>query len=201
MKSLFDIRDQYYSAGLDPYIENVSHIQHAVQTARLAEESRASDAQIAACLLHDIGYLAYKDDYNQNNLEDNHELIGADMLSHFFTPDVTEPIRLHVQAKRYICSTDNDYYNGLSDIAKNKLNRQGGLFNSINQIKSFENQEFFKEALQLQQLDELARNSDDLRADFDDFIPLLKRLNTEFIKSKQALEKEEKLYTAAVIDC
>ena len=62
-----------------------------------------------------------------SNLKDlKHEIVGANWLQQFFPEPVTEPIRLHVPAKRYLCAVDAQYWSGLSDGSKTSLVKQGG---------------------------------------------------------------------------
>ena len=58
--------------------------------------------------------------------DQNHEEVGADYLEPFFVEAVTTPIRLHVPAKRYLCTTDASYYDGLSEASKRSFQVQGG---------------------------------------------------------------------------
>lgn len=77
---------------------------HALQTAARARQAGACDALITAALLHDIGHLA-SDDAAPDEAPDDHAEFGAGMLAGLFPPIVTEPIRLHGQAGRYLAAT------------------------------------------------------------------------------------------------
>jgi phosphonate degradation associated HDIG domain protein len=110
--------------------EPVSQTEHALQAAWSAEQAGASPALVAAALLHDIGHLLHNlpEDCAEHGIDDAHEELGARWLVKHFGPDVTEPVRLHVPAKRYLCSTDPDYQGQLSEASLLSLKLQGGPF-------------------------------------------------------------------------
>ena len=73
--------------------EGVSQLQHALQSATLAERARASDQQVTAALLHDIGHLLVDDDNAAaRGLDLVHEESGAAALEALFGPEVAEPV-------------------------------------------------------------------------------------------------------------
>ena len=88
--------------------EPVTQLEHALQSALLAEQESASPELIAAALLHDIGHLlhALPDDAPDDGIDDVHEELGYRYLTQIFPDAVTEPVRLHVPAKRYLCGKD-----------------------------------------------------------------------------------------------
>ena len=95
--------------------EQVNQLQHALQCAALAERTKAPDSLVIAALLHDIGHLSHDDEgLAARGLDARHEDTGAEVLSRFFGPDVTEPVRLHVEAKRYLCTANPRYFDRLS---------------------------------------------------------------------------------------
>lgn len=177
MQTISDLKDIYSRAGAKSYSEQVSQLQHALQVAKLAEEANATDAQIAACLLHDIGHLIFDEGLAAEGKDDQHEIHGANIISQFFDLNVSEPVRLHVEAKRYLCSTDQNYYDSLSQASKDSLILQGGIYDNDEQIKSFENKSFYREAIQLRQFDDLGKNPEDQLDDFDHYFPLLESLH------------------------
>ena len=87
---------------------------------------------------------------------DLHEELAADYFRDIFPLAVTEPIRLHVPSKRYLCTTDESYYQGLSDASKKSFHLQGGRMNSEEQTQ-FESNPFYKEAVQLRIWDDRAK--------------------------------------------
>lgn len=111
--------------------EPVSLLQHALQAAWLAEQEQAEPALIAAAFLHDIGHLMHAQADRiiaGDGIDDRHEQRAAENLSELFGPDVIEPIRLHVDAKRYLCRIRPDYAATLSAGATRALVLQGGVF-------------------------------------------------------------------------
>src|SRR6478672_11470854 len=108
--------------------ERVSQCEHALQSAFLAECEGAAGSLVAAALLHDIGHIL--SDAGERpaarGIDDRHEEIGAVYLMQAFGPAVTEPVRLHVAAKRYLCATDPGYFGLLSEASVRTLALQGG---------------------------------------------------------------------------
>src|SRR5204863_4106428 len=91
--------------------ERVSQLEHALQCATLAEEAGADAALITAALLHDIGHLVHDlgTEPATQGIDDRHEMRGREWLSGHFGGNVTEPVRLHVNAKRYLTASDPGY--------------------------------------------------------------------------------------------
>ena len=132
-----DIVDQilelFEARGAAAYLgEPVSQMEHALQAAHLAVQDRASDELVAAALLHDIGHLlGLEDDRSERGIDAIHEHRGCSWLAPHFPPEVTEPIRLHVRAKRYLCAVDAAYSELLSPASIGSLELQGGSCESI----------------------------------------------------------------------
>ena len=139
--------------------EAVTQMEHALQTATYARKNNASDALIAASLLHDIGHLlhALPDDAPDFGVDDLHEELAAIFLEKYFIKEVVEPAKLHVQAKRYLCFVDADYYNTLSEPSRQSLALQGGIMNA-EEAAEFEKYENYKEAVLLRTWDDLAKD-------------------------------------------
>jgi phosphonate degradation associated HDIG domain protein len=113
------------------YGEPVSQTEHALQTAFQAEKDGATDSLVLAALLHDVGHLLHGlgEDIAEEGIDARHEEASQTWLSQHFGPDITEPVRLHVAAKRYLCAVDPDYLNQLSPASVQSLHLQGGPFN------------------------------------------------------------------------
>ena len=145
--------------GQSFYDEAVTQLEHALQCAALATQNDASPTLITSALLHDIGHFIL-DEHNADvvflNTDLNHEEIGAQYLEPFFPKTITTPIRLHVPAKRYLCTTDATYYDGLSDASKMSLKLQGGVMSDVEQ-DAFEQIPYFRDALTLRRWDDMAK--------------------------------------------
>lgn len=139
--------------------EAVTQLQHALQSASLAEQESAGSTLIAAALLHDVGHLLHDlpADAPENGRDDHHENSGQRFLTKHFPPSVTEPVRLHVAAKRYLCATDLDYKSCLSEPSIVSLNLQGGPM-SANEVADFELNPFAQDAVRLRKWDDLAKD-------------------------------------------
>ncbi len=103
----------------------ITQEDHALQSARQAIDEDAPPALVAAALLHDVGHLLVERD-RMPTVDLRHEAVGARALARWFDPDVTNPIALHVDAKRYLCAVDPDYFGVLSPGSVHSLELQGG---------------------------------------------------------------------------
>ena len=108
--------------------EAVSQREHALQAAHFARQAGASPALVTAALLHDVGHLLHDlpADAPERGVDDRHETLAGRWLARAFGPDVVEPVRLHVDAKRYLCTTEPEYLGQLSEPSLVSLRLQGG---------------------------------------------------------------------------
>ena len=137
--------------------EDVTQLEHALQCAELAEQHNLPNPTIAAALMHDIGHLLYEDgDPIHKGKDGYHENLGADYLSNYFKEDVTIPIRAHVDSKRYLSSTEDGYYDSLSEASKLSLKVQGGPFTK-EEAEEFIKKPFMKEAVEMRRFDDMAK--------------------------------------------
>lgn len=155
--------------------EAVSQLEHALQCAALAEAAGESNEMITACLLHDLGHLVHNlgEQLADQEIDDRHEYRAIPYLRHLFRENLTEPIRLHVDAKRYLCFADQDYWATLSAASKRSLELQGGIF-SAEEAEAFINQLYAKEAVQLRIWDDHAKVPDQVTPDLAHFTQIMK---------------------------
>lgn len=142
--------------GADEYMgENVSMAQHMEQTAACAVADNAADHLVVAALLHDVGQFLGEDPIAAMERGDDnlHDETGADFLAAYFSKTVTEPIRLHVVAKRYLSATDKHYLAHLSAASVGSLNVQGGPMNA-QEMTQFEANPYHQDAVQLRIYDD-----------------------------------------------
>lgn len=149
------IHAAFAKRGNDHYGEGVSQLEHALQCAAFAERDGASNALVVAALLHDIGHLLHDlpEDVADQGIDTQHESIGSSWLSQHFGPEVSEPVRLHVAAKRYLAATEAGYFALLSDASKLSLKLQGGPM-SPNEVQAFRAERYFADAVRLRRWDE-----------------------------------------------
>lgn len=136
----------------------VNQQQHALQAATLAERDGRGEALVVAALLHDIGHMVHDlgDNPADAGIDDRHEELGHVWLQAHFGPEVTEPVRLHVAAKRYLCAVEADYFAKLSPDSVKSLALQGGPM-SPDEVTAFEALPHHREAVQLRRYDEQAK--------------------------------------------
>jgi phosphonate degradation associated HDIG domain protein len=157
--TLEDIEQLFAARGGEQYAgEPVTQLEHALQTAMLAERDGASDELVTAALLHDLGHLLHTlgDTPSLQGIDDVHQFRAIPFLRGLFTNAVIDPIRLHVDAKRYLCSMDEGYFAALSDDSKRSLGLQGGIFNE-GQAEAFIGQPGAAHAVLLRQWDDAAK--------------------------------------------
>lgn len=134
--------------------ERISQLEHALQCAHFAQQAGAAEALVVATLVHDLGHILAGGEYAAGRgIDDKHEQSGADFLARHFGPAVSEPVRLHVAAKRYLCATDLSYFGRLSEASVRSLALQGGPM-SPKEVQDFEANPFAREAVRLRQWDE-----------------------------------------------
>jgi phosphonate degradation associated HDIG domain protein len=139
-------------------LADINQRAHALQAALLAEQEGGSAALITAALLHDIGHMVH--DLGENpadqGIDDRHEDLGEAWLAPRFGPEVTEPVRLHVAAKRYLCAAEPDYFARLSKDSVQSLALQGGPM-SAGEMAAFEAIPYYEDAVRLRRYDDGAK--------------------------------------------
>jgi phosphonate degradation associated HDIG domain protein len=146
------------SGGRDYLGEAVSQQEHALQCAVCADQENADPALIAASLLHDVGHYLhdFTEDAAARGIDSRHEEAGADFLARFFPPEVSEPVRLHVAAKRYLCAVEPDYFDRLSAASVRSLELQGGPMSAA-EVAAFEANPHHEAAVRLRRFDETGK--------------------------------------------
>lgn len=163
--TLADIERLFAALGHRLYSgEPVTQLEHALQTAMLAEEAGAPAELITACLLHDLGHLLNDQGETPTlrGIDDRHEYVAIPPLRRLFSEAVLAPIRLHVEAKRYLCARGDGardgpaYYAALSPDSKRSLALQGGVFDDA-RADAFIAQPFAADAVRLRRWDDAAK--------------------------------------------
>lgn len=141
--------------------EPVTQLQHALQTASLAEQCEAEDELVTACLLHDLGHMLNDQGETPTlrGLDDTHQYFALPFLRGLFPDRVLDAIKLHVDAKRYLCRTRPDYRAALSADSKRSLELQGGIY-SREQCDEFIAQPGALDAVKLRLWDDQAKRPD-----------------------------------------
>ncbi|MGH9026878.1 MAG: HD domain-containing protein [Acidimicrobiia bacterium] len=155
--------------------ERVSQLDHALQSAWCAGQDGGADPLIVAALVHDVGHLLAGKYMAAEGLDDEHERTGAEYLGAHFPPAVSEPVRLHVAAKRYLCVVESTYADALSEGSILSLELQGGPMRP-DEAKAFEAEQFSADAIRLRRYDDDAKRPDALMPALGDYEQLLKSL-------------------------
>lgn len=163
--------------GAEYHGEAVSQLEHALQGAALAEADGQPPAVVAAALLHDVGHLLHGlgEDCAAQGVDDRHEELGVRLLARAFGPEVTEPVRLHVAAKRYLTAADAGYAAGLSPASVRSLALQGGPMSAA-ECRAFEAAPHFAAAVAVRRYDDRAKAVGAVTPPLAHFRPLLEGL-------------------------
>lgn len=138
--------------------EGVTQLEHALQSAQLAEQAGATCELVCAALLHDLGHLLNDrgETPTLRGIDDRHEYAALPFLRPHFPEAVLGPIRLHVDAKRYLCATRPGYHDQLSEDSKRSLQLQGGVFSAA-EAERFISQPHAAEAVRVRLWDDAAK--------------------------------------------
>lgn len=140
--------------------EPVSLMEHMLQSANAAEQDGAPPRLVAAALLHDYGHFIHDlpTDSAEHGVDTQHEEVAHAFLSRHFGPEIAEPIRMHVAAKRYLCATEPSYLDELSPASVLSLELQGGPY-SPDEVAEFERSPFAEDAVRLRRWDDVGKIS------------------------------------------
>jgi gamma-butyrobetaine dioxygenase len=172
------IAELFASEGAADYLgEPVSQSAHMLQAAALAQKAGAPPPLIAAALLHDVGHFTGTVTGHDlmRGTDDRHSEQGAAWLVQWFGADVTEPVRLHVDAKRYLCAVEPDYLARLSPASVFTLEVQGGPMQA-QEVAAFEARPYAADACQVRRWDERAKDPHAAVPPFSHFAELLSSL-------------------------
>ena len=157
--------------------EDITQTRHGLQCAQLAVNEDAPPYLIISALLHDIGHFLHGDfEQAQERGEDRfHENLGSKFLSQWFGPEVTEPIRLHVDSKRYLCATQPEYHDKLSPASKHTLRIQGGPMDD-EEVAEFEKNDGYQDAILVRLWDDRGKEQEMKTADLDHFLAYAEKI-------------------------
>jgi len=178
--TLDDIEALFRDKGHAQYSgEPVSQLEHALQSAHLAEEEGADDELVTAALLHDLGHLLNDQGETPSlrGIDDLHQFFALPFLRGVFPDRVLDAIRWHVDAKRYLCATRPAYWAGLSDDSKRSLVLQGGVF-SADEAREFIGRPHAQDAVRLRLWDDKAKKSNHTTPDLAHYLARARRCMT-----------------------
>ncbi|WP_338549533.1 (R)-1-hydroxy-2-trimethylaminoethylphosphonate oxygenase [Roseovarius phycicola] len=172
------IADIFARCGDEEYLgEPVTMAQHMLQGATLAEKKGLGEEIIVAALLHDIGH--FTSEFGTFSMEDTedryHEEAGAKVLEAFFPTIVTDCVRFHVAAKRYLCATNPAYFGELSDASVHSLNLQGGPMNDL-EVADFVRNPNVQDIVAVRYLDDAGKDPNMQTPSFAHFAPMVQRV-------------------------
>src|SRR5580704_3042941 len=131
MKVSEEVFELFERRGREAYFgESVSILEHSLEAAWFARQAGAEEHLVVAALLHDVGHLLHglPEDIARHGVDGRHEVVGEAWLGSRFGARVSEPVRLHVDAKRYLCAVEPSYLEELSASSVQSLRLQGGPF-------------------------------------------------------------------------
>mgnify|MGYP006275157349 CR=1 FL=1 len=151
-------------------LSDVTQLQHALQAANLAEAAGEPPSLIVASLLHDLGHMIHQlgTDTLERGINDAHEETGAQWLARWFGADVSEPVRLHVAAKRYLCSVEG-HYDRLARDSRRSLELQGGMMTEA-EIAGFRAEPYADDAVRVRRFDDMAKTPTAQTPPFEHFL-------------------------------
>lgn len=172
------LEDIFERRGGEEYLgEPVTMAEHMLQGAAIAEENGQDELIIVSALLHDIGH--FTSEFGMFTIEDTedrlHEEAGAQVLEQFFPTLVTDCVRYHVAAKRYLCATKPDYFARLSEASVHSLNLQGGPM-SADEVLEFEKNPNLKQIIKVRYLDDAGKRPDMETPAFSHYAPMVQRV-------------------------
>lgn len=178
MNTVEEIHALFAAHGGGAYFgEAVSQVEHALQAAHFAASGGLREELVLAALLHDVGHLVVEtpDDLADWHTDARHEEIGGAWLAQRFGPEVSEPVRLHVPAKRYLCATDAGYFGQLSEASVVTLKLQGGPMSAA-EVAAFEREPYYRHAVEVRLCDDRGKVAGLVTAGLAEYSGLVRRL-------------------------
>jgi phosphonate degradation associated HDIG domain protein len=179
MSTFDEVQTLFAERGAACYFgETVSTTQHCLQAAFFAQKAGASEALVLAALLHDIGHLIDQvpDAISEWTEDAHHEEIGGRWLARRFGPEVAEPVRLHVPAKRFLCAIDAGYCAKLSPASVLTLKLQGGPMSAA-EVAKFAALPFHRDAIRIRHWDDAGKISGLETLELADYSDMIGRLS------------------------
>ena len=172
------LEDIFERRGGEEYLgEPVTMAEHMLQGATIAEQNDQPEIIIVSVLLHDVGH--FTSEFGMFSMDDTkdrfHEDAGAEVLKDYFPTVVTDCVRYHVAAKRYLCATKPSYFDRLSEASIHSLNLQGGPMNE-DEVQAFEKNPNLKDIIAVRYLDEAGKHADMVTPPFAHFAPMVQRI-------------------------
>jgi phosphonate degradation associated HDIG domain protein len=175
------LADIFERRGAEEYLgEDVTMAEHMLQAAQCAERAGQPKGVIVAALLHDIGHFTSEfGTYSPDDVVDkHHEDAGADILARYFPPLVTDCVRHHVAAKRYLCAARPEYFQKLSPASVHTLMLQGGPMNA-GEVAAFERMPHWQDIVRVRVYDDTGKRAGAPTKSFADYADMVQRVIDE----------------------
>ncbi len=156
------------------YGEAVNLLEHSLQTAAAVRDAR-DDALTLGALFHDVGHVLIE--AGRWGAPD-HARAAANHLEAWLSPEIVEPIRLHVEAKQYLVATDPGYHDRLSAASIETLRQQGGALDPRS-AEQFAAHPSSGAAIQLRLADDAGKVASLDVGDLDQYRPMIERALAE----------------------
>ncbi|MGI9317663.1 MAG: HD domain-containing protein [bacterium] len=179
---LKDILDR---RGSESYLgEAVTMSEHMLQTAWIAEQAGENPSVIAAALLHDVGHYTseFDEDFIDIGIDNLHEIAGEKILRSWFPPEVCEVVRWHVDAKRYLCAVETDYFSSLSEASVRTLELQGGPMDE-QEVSAFEANPWLDTIIRVRRYDDGAKVPGRKTPELDHYLGLVESVLEQYQQS------------------
>ena len=170
--------DIFERRGGEEYLgEPVTMAEHMLQGAHFAQKASEPEVIIVSALLHDIGH--FTSEFGTFSMDDTkdrlHEEAGAEVLEGYFPTLVTDCVRYHVAAKRYLCAVKPEYFKRLSEASIHSLNLQGGPMDA-GEVAAFAKNPNLAEIIKVRYYDEAGKRADLETKPFSYYAPMVQRI-------------------------